>query len=303
MKGIVLAAGSGTRLYPITEGISKQLMPIYDKPMIFYPISVLMLAGIKDILIITTEQDQPYFWRLLKDGSNFGVNFEYKIQKHPNGLAEAFLIGEDFIGDDECAMILGDNIFYGNDFIKMLARAKKNAEKGYATNFGFKVHDPERFGIMEFDDNGNILSVEEKPKHPKSDFAITGLYFYPKGVVEKAKTIKPSARGELEITDLNDLYLQDGKLKAELLGGGFSWFDTGTFNSYMEASQMIKSLEQNQGRVIACLEQIAFDKNWITPATLEARAKLTRKNSYGEFLDKILSNYKSHFGAVEKSKK
>lgn len=303
MKGIVLAAGSGTRLYPITEGISKQLMPIYDKPMIFYPISVLMLAGIKDILIITTEQDQPYFWRLLKDGSNFGVNFEYKIQKHPNGLAEAFLIGEDFIGDDECAMILGDNIFYGNDFTKMLARAKKNAEKGYATNFGFKVYDPERFGIMEFDDKGNILSVEEKPEHPKSDFAITGLYFYPKGVVEKAKTIKPSARGELEITDLNNLYLQENKLKAELLGGGFSWFDTGTFNSYMEAGQMIKSLEQNQGRVIACLEQIAFDKNWITPATLEARAKLTRKNSYGEFLDKILSNYKSHFGAVEKSKK
>ena len=279
MKGIILAGGSGTRLYPITEGISKQLMPIYDKPMIFYPLSTLMLAGIRDILIITTEVDQPGFKKLLGDGSKFGIRLEYVIQPSPDGLAQAFILGEDFIGDEPCAMILGDNIFYGNGLTKLLTSASENAEKGYATNFGFRVHDPERFGIMELDRDNNIVSVEEKPAQPKSDYAVTGLYFYPSGVAEKAKQVKPSERGELEITSLNDIYLQDGKLRGELLGNGFSWFDTGTFDSEMDAAVMIRAIETNQSRIVACPEQIAFDRGWISKEQLAERAELLRKNN------------------------
>ena len=287
MKGIVLAGGSGTRLYPITEGVSKQLLPIYDKPMIYYPISTLMLAGIRDILIITTPEDQPAFKKLLKDGKQFGVNFEYIVQPSPDGLAQAFILGEEFIGDDTCAMVLGDNIFYGNGFVKMLENAVKNAEEGYATNFGIEVPDPERFGIMEIekvDGKVKIKSVEEKPLKPKSNYAITGLYFYPKGVSKKAKDIKPSARGELEITSLNDMYLKDDKLLGELLGGGFSWFDTGTFDSQFDAVSNVKSIQQNRGRLIACLEQIAYDNGWITLEELKIRAEILKKNSYGKFL-------------------
>lgn len=290
MKGIVLAGGSGTRLYPITEGTSKQLLPIYDKPMIYYPISVLMLAGIKDILIITTPEDQNAFKRLLKDGSQFGVNFEYVVQPSPDGLAQAFILGEKFIGNEPCALVLGDNIFYGNGFVKMLKSAVDNAEKGYATNFGIEVPDPERFGIMEIEktENGiNVLSVEEKPKNPKSNYAITGLYFYPQGVCEKAKTITPSARGELEITSLNDMYLKENKLHAELLGGGFNWYDTGTFESLYASISQIKSYQENRGRIIACLEQIAFNNGWITKETLIERANLLQKNSYGAYLKRI----------------
>lgn len=288
MKGIILAGGSGTRLYPITEGISKQLMPIYDKPMIFYPLTTLMLAGIRDILVITTETDQPGFKKLLGDGSKFGVNLEYIIQPSPDGLAQAFILGEDFIGDEACAMVLGDNIFYGNGLIRLLMSARENAEAGYATNFGFRVHDPERFGIMELDSENNIVSVEEKPAEPKSDFAVTGLYFYPAGVAEKAKQVQPSDRGELEITSLNDIYLQDGKLKGELLGSGFSWFDTGTFDSEMDAAVMIRAIETNQSRIVACPEQIAFERGWISREQLAERAELLKKNSYGAFLKKTL---------------
>ena len=291
MKGIILAGGSGTRLYPITEGTSKQLMPIYDKPMIFYPLSVLMLAGIKDILVITTPGDQPAFKNLLKDGSQFGVNISYVVQPSPDGLAQAFILGEDFIKDDECAMILGDNIFYGNGFDETLARARKNAEEGYATIFGNVVKDPQRFGIMELQGN-NVISVEEKPAQPKSNYAITGLYFYPKGVAEKAKQIKPSARGELEITTLNDMYLQDKKLKAEVLGEGFVWFDTGTFDSQIDAANMIRTIEKNKDKVICCPEQIAFYKNWITKEKLQKRADLLKKNTYGEYLFKVLNETK-----------
>lgn len=290
MKGIILAGGSGTRLYPITEGISKQLMPIYDKPMIFYPISVLMLANIRDILIITTPEDRPRFEQLLGDGSKFGINLSYAIQPEPRGLADAFIVGEEFLNGEACAMILGDNIFYGNGFTKLLANARDNAESGYATNFGFRVHDPERFGIMELDEKNNIISVEEKPSVPKSDFAVTGLYFYPAGVSELAKKVKPSDRGEIEITTLNDMYLQAGKLKGELLGGGFCWFDTGTFDSQMDAAALIRALETNQSRILACLEQIAFDRGWITRDQLAERAELCRKNKYGEFLAKVLEN-------------
>lgn len=292
MKGIILAGGSGTRLYPITEGISKQLMPIYDKPMIFYPLTTLMLAGIRDILVITTEVDQPGFKKLLGDGSKFGVNLEYIIQPSPDGLAQAFILGEEFIGDEACAMILGDNIFYGNGLTNLLMSARENAEAGFATNFGFRVHDPERFGIMELDSENNILSVEEKPAEPKSDFAVTGLYFYPAGVAEKAKQVQPSDRGELEITSLNDIYLQEGKLKGELLGSGFSWFDTGTFDSEMDAAVMIRAIETNQSRVVACPEQIAFDQGWISKDQLAERAELLKKNSYGAFLKKTLEGAK-----------
>ncbi len=292
MKGIILAGGSGTRLYPITEGISKQLMPIYDKPMIFYPLTTLMLADIREILIITTEEDQPGFKKLLGDGSKFGLKLEYIIQPSPDGLAQAFILGEEFIGDEACAMILGDNIFYGNGLTNLLQRAKDNAETGFATNFGFRVHDPERFGIMEVDEEKNIVSVEEKPEHPKSDFAITGLYFYPSGVSKKAKQVVPSGRGELEITSLNDMYLQEGKLKGELLGNGFSWFDTGTFDSEMDAAVMVRAIETNQSRVIACPEQIAFDRGWITQEQLAERAELLKKNSYGAFLKKTLESAK-----------
>ena len=292
MKGIILAGGSGTRLYPITEGISKQLVPIYDKPMIYYPLSTLMLAGIKDILVITTEEDQKGFKRLLKDGKQFGINIEYTIQPSPDGLAQAFLLGEKFIGNDECAMILGDNIFYGNGFNEILAQATQNAKQGRATIFGNQVKDPERFGIMELDENHNVISVEEKPEHPKSNYAITGLYFYPKGVSEKAKLIKPSKRGELEITSLNDLYLQEKKLKAEILGEGFTWFDTGTFDSQLDASNMIRTIQNNKDKIICCPEQIAYYRGWITKDELQERAELLKKNTYGKYLQKIIKETK-----------
>ena len=292
MKGIILAGGSGTRLYPITEGISKQLMPIYDKPMIYYPLATLMSAGIKDILVITTKEDQAGFKRLLKTGSQFGINIDYIVQPSPDGLAQAFLLGEEFIGDEECAMILGDNIFYGNGFDEILANATENAKNGHATIFGNQVKDPERFGIMELDDNNNVISVEEKPKNPKSNYAITGLYFYPKGVSEKAKQIKPSLRGELEITSLNDLYLQEKNLKAEILGEGFTWFDTGTFESQLDAANMIRTIENNIDKVICCPEKIAYKKNWITTAELQERADLLKKNSYGKYLQKVIDKRK-----------
>ena len=292
MKGIILAGGSGTRLYPITEGISKQLVPIYDKPMIYYPLSTLMLAGIKDILVITTEEDQKGFKRLLKDGKQFGINIEYTIQPSPDGLAQAFLLGEKFIGNDECAMILGDNIFYGNGFNEILAQATQNAKQGRATIFGNQVKDPERFGIMELDENHNVISVEEKPEQPKSNYAITGLYFYPKGVSEKAKLIKPSKRGELEITSLNDLYLQEKKLKAEILGEGFTWFDTGTFDSQLDASNMIRTIQNNKDKVICCPEQIAYYRGWITKDELQERAELLKKNAYGKYLQKVIKETK-----------
>lgn len=292
MKGIILAGGSGTRLYPITEGISKQLMPIYDKPMIFYPLATLMLAGIKEILVITTPQDQEQFKKLLGDGSKFGIKLSYVVQPSPDGLAQAFILGEEFIGDDACAMILGDNIFYGNGFNKLLEDAKVNAENGKATIFGNQVRDPERFGIMELDENRNVLSVEEKPAHPKSNYAITGLYFYPAGVAEKAKTIKPSARGELEITTLNDIYLQQGDLKAELLGDGFTWFDTGTFDSQVDAANMIRTIETNKDKIICCPEQIAYYRGWVTKEELQARADLLKKNTYGQYLQKVIEETK-----------
>ena len=291
MKGIILAGGSGTRLYPITEGISKQLMPIYDKPMIFYPLATLMLAGIKEILVITTPQDQPAFKNLLKDGSQFGISISYVVQPSPDGLAQAFILGEEFIGNDECAMVLGDNIFYGNGFNESLERARENAEKGEATIFGTQVKDPQRFGIMELKGH-KVISVEEKPQNPKSNYAITGLYFYPKGVAAKAKEIKPSARGELEITTLNDMYLQEGALQAELLGEGFTWFDTGTFDSQLDAANMIKSIEANKDKVICCPEQIAYYKNWITKDELKARAELLKKNTYGQYLLKVVEETK-----------
>ena len=288
MKGIILAGGSGTRLYPNTKGVSKQLMPIYDKPMIYYPLSTLMLAGIKDILIITTKDDQAGFKRLLEDGKQFGINISYVIQPSPDGLAQAFLLGEDFIGSDACAMVLGDNIFYGNGFVELLQNAKEQANLGMATIFGYQVKDPERFGVMEIDEDKKVLSVQEKPKQPKSNFAITGLYFYPKRVSDKAKLVKPSQRGELEITSLNDLYLQENLLRAELLGGGYTWFDTGTFDSNLEASNMIRSIQENKGRVICCPEQIAYSQGWINDELLEKSANEMRKNSYGEYLNKTL---------------
>lgn len=292
MKGIILAGGSGTRLYPITEAVSKQLTAIYDKPMIFYPLSTLMSAGIKDILIITTKEDQEGFKRLLKDGSDLGVHLSYIVQPSPDGLAQAFILGEDFIGDDACAMVLGDNIFYGAFLEKKLKVARENAEMGKATIFGYQVKDPERFGIMELDSKKNVISVEEKPLNPKSDYAITGLYFYPKGVSAYAKKIKPSHRGELEITDLNDLYLQEKNLKAELLGDGYTWYDTGTFESMNEASNMIRSIQRQGDRVICCPEKIAFDQNWMTKEKLLERAELLRKNSYGEYLLKVANKRK-----------
>ena len=291
MKGIILAGGSGTRLYPITKGISKQLMPIYDKPMIYYPLSTLMLAGIKDILVITTQEDQEGFKRLLKDGSDLGVNISYVVQPSPDGLAQAFILGEEFIGDDSCAMVLGDNIFFGNGFVDLLNNARKTADNGKATIFGYQVHDPERFGIMEFEktEEGNkVISVEEKPENPKSDFAITGLYFYPKGVSEKAKNVKPSARGELEITTLNDMYLQEDKLSAELLGGGYTWFDTGTFESMMDAADMIQKVEKNSDKVICCPEAIAYKAGWMSDEKLEELCEVYKKNSYGKYLSKVL---------------
>lgn len=286
MKGIILAGGSGTRLYPITEGISKQLMPIYDKPMIFYPLSTLMMANIQDILVITTPQDQEGFIRLLGDGSKFGVNLSYVTQPSPDGLAQAFLLGEDFIGQEPCAMVLGDNIYFGNDFSKLLANAKYNAYQGFATNFGYAVKDPQRFGIMELDKDQNIISVEEKPEHPKSKYAITGLYFYPDDIVSKAKLVKPSPRGELEITTLNDMYLQEGRLKAQILGDGFTWFDTGTPDSQLEAANMIKTIQSNKGTVICAPELIGYQNGWLSREDLLARGELLRKNEYGKCLIK-----------------
>ena len=289
-KGIILAGGSGTRLYPITKGVSKQLLPVYDKPMIYYPLSVLMQASIKDILIITTEEDQAYFKKLLKDGKQFGINLEYAVQPKPEGLAQAFLIGEKFIGDAPCAMVLGDNIFYGNGLTRELHQAIRNAHNGIATIFGYEVKDPERFGIMELDKDNNVIGVEEKPAEPKSDYAITGLYFYPKGVSKMAKKIKPSARNELEITSLNDLYLKDKKLKARLLGEGYSWFDTGTFESLLDASNMIKTVEENRDAVICCPEKISYDNGWITKEELKESASEQAKNTYGKYLERMVNN-------------
>lgn len=291
MKGIILAGGSGTRLYPLTKVTSKQLLPIYDKPMIYYPLSTLMLAGIKDILIISTPDDTPRFEELLGDGSKFGINLSYAVQPSPDGLAQAFLIGEEFIGDDTCAMVLGDNIFYGSYFRKNLADAVKAAEEGYATIFGYYVKDPERFGIVEFDKNRNVVSVEEKPQHPKSNYCITGLYFYDNRVVKMAKQVKPSARGELEITDLNRLYLNEGKLKVQLLGRGFAWLDTGTMDSLMEASVFVQTVQNRQGVVISAPEEIAYMEGLITKEQLLESAELYGKSPYSEHL-KIIAEGK-----------
>ena len=292
MKGIVLAGGSGTRLYPITEGISKQLIPIYDKPMIYYPLSTLMLAGIKDILLITTKEDQPGFKRLFGNGSKFGINIEYVIQPSPDGLAQAFTLGADFIGNDACAMVLGDNIFYGNNLKELLSNAVKNASEGNATIFGYEVKDPERFGIMELDKDNNVVSVEEKPSNPKSDYAITGLYFYDNTVVDRAKDVKKSARGEYEITDLNDMYLKDSKLKAELLGEGYMWFDTGLTDSLLDASTTIKTLQNQRASIISCPEQIAYKQGWLSDEELLERAELMKKNEYGKYLRKTYDKKK-----------
>lgn len=285
MKGIILAGGSGTRLYPLTKVTSKQLLPIYDKPMIYYPLSTLMLAGIKDILIISTPEDTPRFEELLGDGSKFGIDLSYAVQPSPDGLAQAFIIGEDFIGDDTCAMVLGDNIFYGSYFRRNLADAVKAAEEGYATIFGYYVKDPERFGIVEFDKNRNVVSVEEKPQHPKSNYCITGLYFYDNRVVKMAKQVKPSARGELEITDLNRLYLNEGKLKVQLLGRGFAWLDTGTMDSLMEASVFVQTVQNRQGVVISAPEEIAYMEGLISKEQLLESAKMYGKSPYGEHLN------------------
>ena len=285
MKGIVLAGGSGTRLYPITKGVSKQLLPIYDKPMVYYPISALMLAGIRDILIISTPYDLPGFQRLLGDGSDYGVHFTYAEQPSPDGLAQAFLIGEEFIGDDSVCLVLGDNIFQGNGLGKMLRDAVNAAEQEQkATVFGYWVADPERYGVAEFDTDGNVLSIEEKPKNPKSNYAVVGLYFYPNKVVSVAKGIKPSARGELEITSVNQRFLEDGQLKVQLLGRGFAWLDTGTHDSLAEASTFIEVIEKRQGLKVACLESIAYEKGWITAEELKRIAQPMLKNQYGQYL-------------------
>ena len=289
MKGIVLAGGSGTRLYPITKGVSKQLLPVFDKPMIYYPISVLMLAGIRDILIISTPYDLPGFRRLLGDGSDFGVHFEYAEQPSPDGLAQAFLIGEKFIGNDAACLVLGDNIFHGNSFTVMLKEAVRMAEEeGKATVFGYWVSDPERYGVAEFDKEGNCLSIEEKPQHPKSNYAVVGLYFYPNKVVDIAKNIKPSARGELEITTVNQRFLEDGELKVQTLGRGFAWLDTGTHDSLSEASTFIEVIEKRQGLKVACLEGIAFRKGWITAEKMRELAQPMLKNQYGQYLLKVI---------------
>ena len=287
MKGIVLAGGSGTRLYPLTMVTSKQLLPVYDKPMIYYPLSVLMLAGIQDILIISTPCDLPNFEKLLGDGSEYGIKLSYAEQPSPDGLAQAFLIGEDFIGDDNVAMILGDNIYYGNGFTSILREAAENARNGKATIFGYYVNDPERFGIVEFDNEGKVISVEEKPKCPKSNYCITGLYFYDNRVVEFAKQVKPSARGELEITDLNRLYLEEGSLNVKLLGRGFAWLDTGTMDSLVEAAEFVQMIEKRQSIKISALEEIAFRNKWIDRETLLASAKKYGKSPYGQHLKKV----------------
>ena len=293
MKGIVLAGGSGTRLYPITKGISKQLMPIYDKPMVYYTISVLMLAGIRDILIISTPHDLPGFKRLLGDGSDYGVNFTYAEQPSPDGLAQAFTIGADFIGDDSACLVLGDNIFQGAGFTKMLKEAVRTAdEDGKATVFGYWVHDPERYGVAEFDSEGNCLSIEEKPAEPKSNYAVVGLYFYPNKVVEVARNIKPSARGEYEITTVNQQFLADGELKVQTLGRGFAWLDTGTHDSLSEASTYIEVLEKRQGLKVACLEGIAYRQRWITEERMRELAQPMLKNQYGQYLLRVIDEMK-----------
>ena len=293
MKGIVLAGGAGTRLHPITCGVSKQLLGVYDKPMIYYPISVLMLAGIREILIITTPEDQPNFQRLLGDGSQFGVAFSYAVQPKPEGLAQAFLIGEKFIGADSVALVLGDNIFYGAGFTTLLKNAVKDAEENHkATVFGYWVIDPERYGVAEFDASGKVLSIEEKPREPKSNYAVVGLYFYPNKVVNIAKTIKPSARGELEITTVNQRFLADGELKVQLMGRGFAWLDTGTHDSLAEASTFIEVIEKRQGLKVACLESIAYEKGWITDDDLERIAKPMIKNQYGQYLMSLIKEKK-----------
>ena len=291
MKGIILAGGAGTRLYPLTMVTSKQLLPVYDKPMIYYPLSTLMLAGIQDILIISTPEDTPRFEHLMGDGSQYGVHFSYKVQPSPDGLAQAFLLGEEFIGGDACAMILGDNIFYGNGFSRILKNAVKNAqENGRATVFGYYVNDPERFGIVEFDEAGRVVSVEEKPAHPKSNYAITGLYFYPGRVSSLAKQVRPSARGELEITSLNDLYLQDGKLDVQLLGRGFAWLDTGTMDSLVDAADFARMVENRQGIKISAPEEIAYKNGWITKEKLLESAQRYGKSPYGQHLKQVAEN-------------
>lgn len=287
MKGIVLAGGSGTRLYPLTMVTSKQLLPVYDKPMIYYPLSTLMLAGIRDILIISTPTDLPNFEKLLGDGNQFGIHLSYKAQPSPDGLAQAFTLGEEFIGDDTCAMVLGDNIFYGSGFSKNLIEAQARAQTGEATIFGYYVNDPERFGIVEFDDAGKVISVEEKPTEPKSNYCITGLYFYDNTVVQKAKNLKPSKRGELEITDLNRIFLEEGKLHVQLLGRGFAWLDTGTMDSLVDAAEFVRMLEKRQGITISALEEISFLKGWITKEELLVSAARYGKSPYGEHLKKV----------------
>ena len=286
MKGIILAGGSGTRLYPITRGVSKQLLPVYDKPMIYYPLSVLMLAGVRDILVITTPEDNASFKRLLGDGSDFGISISYAVQPSPDGLAQAFIIGEEFIGNDNVCLVLGDNIFYGQSFTQTLKQAA--AKTHGATVFGYQVKDPERFGVVEFDDNFNALSIEEKPQQPKSDWAVTGLYFYDQRVVEFAKQIKPSARGELEISDLNQMYLEDGSLSVQLLGRGFAWLDTGTHESLHEAASFVQTVQNIQDLQIACLEEIAWRNGWLSDEKLEELARPMAKNQYGQYLLRLL---------------
>ena len=290
MKGIVLAGGSGTRLYPVTQVVSKQLLPIYDKPMIYYPLSMLMLAGIKDILIISTPEDTPRFENLLGDGSKYGINLSYKVQPSPDGLAQAFILGEEFIGNDACCMILGDNIFYGNGMRKRLETAVKAAENGHATVFGYYVNDPERFGVVEFGENFKALSIEEKPKQPKSNYAVTGLYFYPAGISKMAKKVTPSARGELEITTLNQMYLNQNNLDVILLGRGFTWLDTGTTDSLLEAARFVQLMQTHQGIVMSCLEEIAYKKGWMTKEQILVQAEFMKKNAYGQHLFNVINN-------------
>jgi glucose-1-phosphate thymidylyltransferase len=285
MKGIILAGGSGTRLYPITKGVSKQLVPIYDKPMIYYPLSVLMLAGITEVLIITTPEDQTSFQRLLGDGSETGMSFEYIVQPSPDGLAQAFILGDEFLGDEDACLVLGDNIYYGHDLTSTLANAVQNAkQENKATVFGYHVNDPERYGVAEFDQHGNVISLEEKPEVPKSNYAVTGLYFYPNDVIQKAKEVKPSHRGELEITTVNQMYLKEGRLKLETMGRGYAWLDTGTHESLLEASSFIETIEKRQGLKVACIEEIAFEKGYISKEQLIALAQPLKKNQYGQYL-------------------